>query len=110
MKVQNLKLFLFLSLFLNYQINSLSTVSQDIIHLDSEYGKACVLEDQGVCIISKIRGQNKLMESKLNKKGVLEYSNFLINQGYSASAQLVQPLSANGFHLTIFYLIIICKI
>ena len=98
MKVQNLKLFLFLSLFLNYQINSLSTVSQDIIHLDSEYGKACVLEDQGVCIISKIRGQNKLMESKLNKKGVLEYSNFLINQGYSASAQLVQPLSANGFH------------
>ena len=61
MKAQNLKLYLLLSLLLIYQINSLSTVYQDIIHIDSEYGKAAVLEDQGVCIISKIRGENKFL-------------------------------------------------
>ena len=98
MKAQNLKIYLLLSLLLIYQINSLSYVSQDIIHIDSEYAKAAVLEDKGVCVISKIRGENKLIESRLDKKGRIVYSNFIINQGYSASAQLVQPLSANGFH------------
>ena len=96
MKAQNLKLYLLLSLLLIYQINSLSTVSQDIIHIDSEYTKAAVLEDKGVCILSKRIGENKFIESKLNKKGDLVYSYFVINQGYSASAQLVQPHSVNG--------------
>ena len=67
MKAQNLKLYLLLSLLLIYQINSLSTVSQEIIHIDSEYAKACELEDQGICIISKIRGENKFLAIKLNK-------------------------------------------
>ena len=98
MKTQNLKLYLFLSLLLIYQITSLATVEQDIIQNDSEYAKAAQADDKGVCIITKKRGENKFIESKLNKKGDLVYSNFVINQGYTASAQLVQPLAANGFH------------
>ena len=98
MKAQNLKLYLILSCFLIYQINSLAYVVQEIIHKDSEYAKPVVLEDKGVCVLSKLRGENKFMESKLDKKGNFVYSNFLINQGYSASAQLAQPLSANGFY------------
>ena len=92
MKAKNLKLYLYLSLLLIYQISPLSNVSQDVIHIDSEYAKATDLPDKGVCVISKRTGENKFVETKLNKKGDIVYSNFVINEGYSASAQLVQPL------------------
>jgi hypothetical protein len=98
MKAKNINLYVFLFLLFLNQINSLSTVTQEIVHIDSEYAKVCPLEDKGVKVISTIRGLQKSMESQYDLKGNVVYGNFTLNQGYSASAQLVQPLSANGFY------------
>ena len=54
MKVKNLNLYVFLFLLFLNQINSFSTVTQEIVHIDSEYAKVCPLEDKGVKVISTI--------------------------------------------------------
>ena len=102
MKANNLNLYVILFLLFIYQINSLATVTQEFVHIDSEYAKVCPLENKGVKVISTIRGLQKSMESQYDLKGNVVYGNFTLNQGYSPSAQLVQPLSANGFHPNAF--------
>ena len=102
MKANSLNLYIILFLLYIYQINSLATVTQEIVHIDSEYVKVCPLENKGVKVISTIRGLQKLMESQYDLKGNVVYGNFTLNQGYSPSAQLVQPHSVNGFHPNTF--------
>ena len=68
MKGHKMKLTLFLSVLLIYQINSLSNTYHEIIHEDSELAKVCTLDDQNVLILSSVRGQQKTKESKLDKK------------------------------------------
>ena len=96
MKAHKMKLTLFLSILLIYQINSLSFTYHVIIHEDSEFEKVCTLDDQNVLILSSVRGQQKTKESKLDKKGKVIYGNSTLEIGYTGSAQLVQPHAVNG--------------
>ena len=96
MKHQNIRLTLLLSLLLIYQINSLSNLYHEIIHVDSEFAKVCTLDDENVLVLSSIRGLQKTKESKLDKKGNVVYGNSTLNFGYSGSAELIQPHSVNG--------------
>ena len=88
---KNMKIVLLLLIAFIYQINTLSTVYQDIIHEDSEYAKVCTLDDKNVLVLSSVKGIHKAKESLLDKKGNVIYGNAILDNSYSSSAQLVQP-------------------
>ena len=96
MKTQNMRLSLLLCILLIYQINSLSNLYHEIIHVDSEFAKVCTLDDKNVLVLSSVRGEQKTKESKFDKKGNVVYGNSTLNIGYSGSAELVQPHAVNG--------------
>ena len=96
MKAQNMRLSLLLCILLIYQINSLSNLYHEIIHVDSEFAKVCTLDDKNVLVLSSVRGEQKTKESKFDKKGNVVYGNSTLNIGYSGSAELVQPHAVNG--------------
>ena len=103
MKAQNMKLYLFLSLLLIYHINSLSYTTHDIVHQDSELPKVCTLDDQNVLVLSSVRGVQQTKESKLDKTGIVVYGNMTLPQGYTGSAQLVEPHAVNGNQSDYFF-------
>ena len=96
MNAKNMRLYIFLSFVLIYQINSFANTFQDIIHIDSELAKVCKLNDKSVLVLSSVRGVQQTKESKLDEKGNVIYGNSTLNLGYTASAELVQPKAVNG--------------
>ncbi len=96
MKVKSNRLSLFLSFLLIYNINSLSTTVQEIIHENSELPKVCTLADQSVLVLSTLRGEQSMKESKFDKQGRVLYGNSTYGLGYTASSQLVELQSVNG--------------
>ncbi len=96
MKVNYLRLSLFLSFLLAFHINSLSNTVQDIIHENSELPKVCTLADQSVLVLSTLRGEQSMKESKFDKQGRVLYGNSTYDLGYTASSQLVEMKSVNG--------------
>ena len=98
-----MKSYLFLSLLLIYHINSLSYTTHDIVHQDSELPKVCTLDDQNVLVLSSVRGVQQTKESKLDKTGTVVYGNMTLPQGYTGSAQLVEPHAVNGNQSDYFF-------
>ena len=96
MKVKNMRLCLFLSFLLIYQLNSLSNAVHEIIHDKSQLPKAFTLDDGSVLIISTLRGEQAMLESKFDKQGRVLYGNSSYGLGYTGSSQLVQLKSVNG--------------
>jgi len=96
MKVKNMRLSLFLFFLLIFQANPLSTTVQDIIHDKSQLPKVYTLEDGSVLVLSTLRGEQAMLESKLDKQGRPLYGNSTYGLGYTASSQLIQLKSVNG--------------
>ena len=103
MKTQWMKLTLLFLLFTIYQVNSLSNVYQIILHEDSEYTKVCTLDNQNVVAFSTIKGMQKSKLSLLDKRGNIILADSPIDEGFSPSAQLVEPHSADESDYFLFY-------
>ena len=96
MKAKSIRLSLFLSLLLIYHINSLSNTVHEIIHENSQLPKVCTLADKSVLVLSTLRGEQSMKESKFDMKGRALYGNSTYGLGYTASSQLVELHSVNG--------------
>ena len=81
------------------QINTLSYTTQNILHSDSEYSKACTLENGDVLAISSVVGTQQSKIAKLNKEGKPIFSNVTLSRGYSPDAQLIQPKNSDFYFL-----------
>ena len=81
------------------QINTLSYTTQNILHSDSEYSKACTLENGDVLAISSVVGTQQSKIAKLNNEGKPIFSNVTLSRGYSPDAQLIQPKNSDFYFL-----------
>ena len=88
---------LLLCLFFIIQINSLSTVLQEILHVDAEYPKVCSLKDGNIIALSSGVRETKI--SKLTKDGMPIFSNATMAIDYTADAQLVKPTKSDFYLL-----------
>ena len=97
---KNITYLLLVCLFLFFEINSLSTTSQEILNENSEFAKVCTLEDGNVLALCSVVGNpQSLRINKLNKEGRVIYKNATMNKGYTADAQLVQPKKSDFYLL-----------
>ena len=90
---------LFLSLCLIFNTNSLSSTSQEVVQVDSEFPKVCTLEDGNVLVLSSILGRQQTNVTKLDECGNVIFNNETILKGYSVGAQLVQPSKSDNYLL-----------
>ena len=70
------------------QVNPLSDTIQEELHDDSQFPKVINLSDGTVLILSPVIGVNKILESKLDKKGEFIYSYISHNQSMCANDAL----------------------
>ena len=70
-------------------IHSLAEYNYDILHLNSEFPKVCPAEDGNILALSTPVGEQKFIQSKLDKEAKPIYDNFTMNYGYTGSAQLL---------------------
>ena len=73
------------------QINSFAKYNYDVLHVNSELAKVCPADDGNFLALSTRIGEQKFMQSKLDKEAKPIYGNFTINYGYTGSAQLLYP-------------------
>ncbi len=93
------KLMIFLISCIIYQINSLAETREDLLNINAQLPKVCTLEDGNVLAISTLVGEQKFNVTKLDKDGEAIYSDFQIQNGYTASAKLVGPLTGDKKYL-----------
>ena len=94
MKVENMiKLPLILFIILLSQNPCTARFYQQEIHKNAQYSKILNLDDQNVLVFSSIIGTNKILESKLDKKGELLYTLVHYNLSFSYSDILIAPHS-----------------
>ena len=85
------KIYLIVLFFTFSQINSFARYYYEILHVNSELAKVCRADDENVLALSSHIGEQKFMQSKLDKEAKPIYGNFTINYGYTGSAQLLYP-------------------
>ena len=103
MKTQNKKIFIikiFLTLCIIFQINSLSSTNEEIVHIDSEFPKICTLEDGNIIILTSLLGKQQTLVSKVDKFGNVIFGNQTILEGIDVDSQLVQPSKSNYYFVT----------
>ena len=83
----NYIILLLFSLF--YQVTLLSTTKQDTVHGNSEYAKVTELENGNILVLSTLVNEQKSTLSIYDKDGRYIYGNQILENGYSASAEIV---------------------
>ena len=71
------------------QIYSSALYNYYILHENSELPKVCPAEDENVLALSTIVGEQKFMQTKLDKDAKPIYSDYSYGYGYTGSAQLL---------------------
>ena len=97
------------SLFLLITFLIASVLSTDIkfsaipIHTKAEYGKVVPLLDGNFLITSNSVEEDKSYVSKINENAVFIYHNYLLNTGYTGSAQVTESKLTDGSKGYILY-------
>ena len=100
MKAQNMK-FIMLSLILSFSyVLSLSGTEHEQVHDNSQFPMVTELDVQSVIVFSSVIGGNKILESKLNKKGEWIYGDIPHNQSSSGSDRLTVARDGTGQYPT----------
>ena len=73
------------------QITSFGKYNYNVLHVNSELTKVCRVEDGKFIALSILTGEQKFLQSKLDKEAKPIYGNFTINYGYTGSSQLLYP-------------------
>ena len=82
-----------------YQIGSLAENKQEELNINTQFPKVITLEDGNVLVVTTVIGEQKIYVTKLDKNGEVIYRNATINYGYTASAELVEPLTEEKNYL-----------
>ena len=85
---------------LSAQINSLSYLVENNLHINTEYPKAYTLHNGDVLAISSVVNTQQTKIAKLNNEGRAIYANSTLSRGYTLDAQLVQPISSDYYLLS----------
>jgi predicted metal-binding transcription factor (methanogenesis marker protein 9) len=67
----------------------LSTTKQDTVHDNSEYAKVTELENGNILVLSTLVNEQKSTLSIYDRDGRCIYGNQILENGYSASAEIV---------------------